>query len=355
MLDVVYVSDTNSMGEMKYKWLKWFIESMIPEAVVRRAFTPSEVYKTKPLLMGDKEEIPEYNVIYAETNVEGTLKDGLDGDNTLWESLSSNPDVIICDDLTRANPGCSQKIYNRSIIFYEAIKRGIQTHVIAPDITMSYAGGLELARKTKLPFSKLTDYSNVYVWYGVNKLEDYKKISMWNQIWKKMPNSVPKRNLITGICYAYLKYHKDEIREQMSSTDAYKPETNRYAYYGFWRRGMLLENVINSGVDTVIGSFKWHTPCDEHGIEWFNGNKTLEEIFSFVTKSYIPKEGIKNEVQHIFRQFEGLTYARDGVEYDKEYPEDMKVYSFSDPKLKELYNPILQEFINIVKTALKSY
>lgn len=349
MLDVVYVSDTNSMGEMKYKWLKWFIESMIPEAVVRHAFTPNEVYRTKPLLMGDRVEFPEYKVIYAETKVEGTLKEGLESDNTLWDTMSSNPDVIICDDLTRANPGCSQKIYNRSIIFYEAIKRGIQTHVIAPDITMSYAGGLELARKTKLPFSKLTDYSNVYVWYGVNKLEDYKKISMWNQIWKKMPNSVPKRNLITGICYAYLKYHKNEIQSSMSSTDAYKSETNRYAYYGFWRRGMLLDNVINSGVDTVIGSFKWHTPCDEHGIEWFNGNKTLEEIFSFVTKSYIPKEGIKNEVQHIFRQFEGLAYARDGVEYDKEYPEDMKVYSFDDTKLKELYNPILQEFINIIK------
>ena len=355
MLNVVYVSDTNSMGEMKYKWLKWFIEKMIPEAVVRHAFTPNEVYKTKPLLMGDREEFPEYNVIYAETNVEGTLKEGPDSDNTLWESMSSNPDVIICDDLTRANPGCSQKIYNRSIIFYEALRRGIQTHVIAPDITMSYAGGLELARKTKLPFSKITDYSNVYVWYGVNKLEDYKKISMWNNIWKKMPNSVPKRNLITGICYAYLKSHQKQIRESMSKSVAYTGEFyDCYAYYGFWRRGMLLENVLNSGVDTVIGSFKWHTPCDDNGLKWYNGNKSLEDIFSFVTKSYIPREGIKNDIQHIFRQFEGLAYARDGVEYDKEYPESMRVYSFEDQSLKELYHPILQDFISII-LASKSY
>lgn len=136
MLDIVYVSDTNKMGAMKFKWIKWLIETLIPEASVRQAFTPNEVYKTNKL--GDGVD-PEYNVIYAETNVEGTLKEGPDADNTLWESCSSNPDVIICDDLTRANPGCSQKIYNRSIIFYEAIKRGIQTHVIAPDITMSYA------------------------------------------------------------------------------------------------------------------------------------------------------------------------------------------------------------------------
>ncbi len=143
MLDIVYVSDTNSMGKMKFKWLKWLIEILIPEAVVRQAFTPNEVYKTKPLKFGDKEEYPEYNVVYDATNVEGELKEGYDGENTLWESMSSNPDAIICDDLTRANPGCSQKIYDRSIIFYEALRRGIQTHVIAPDITMSYAGEIQ--------------------------------------------------------------------------------------------------------------------------------------------------------------------------------------------------------------------
>ena len=230
MLDIVYVSDTNSMGKMKFKWLKWLIETLIPEAVVRQALTPNEVYKTKPLKFGDKLEYPEYNVVYSDTNVEGTLKEGYDGENTLWESMSSNPDAIICDDLTRANPGCSEKIYNRSRIFYEALVRGIQTHVIAPDITMSYAGGLELARKTKLPFSKISDFSNVYVWYGVNDITKYKDISMWNQIWKKMPNSNPKCNLITAVCYAYLK---KEIKESMKDSKAYSEDKSCYAYYGF--------------------------------------------------------------------------------------------------------------------------
>lgn len=351
MIDIVYVSDTNSMGKMKFKWIKWFIESVVPEAQVRQAFTPNEVYRTNSLKFGDKLEYPEYKVVYAETNVEGTLKEGQDGDNTLWDTMASNPDVIICDDLTRANPGCSQKIYDRSIIFYEALRRGIQTHVIAPDITMSYAGGLELARKTKLPFSKIKDFSNVYVWYGVNDITKYKEVSMWNQIWKKMPNSNPKCNIITAVCFLYLKKHEKEIKESMKDSVAYTSNKSCYAYYGFWRRGSLLDNVMKSGVDRVIGSFKWHTPCDENGIEWVNGNKTLEEIFSEVTKSYIPREGIKNDIQHIFRQFEGLAYARDGVEYDPDYPEDMRVYSFEDPKLKELYLPILKEFISIVSSS----
>ena len=338
MLDIVYVSDTNSMGSMKFKWIKWFIESVLPEARVRQAFTPSEVFST--------------NTAYKVTFQEGTTEGLSNGeDNSEFDKSSKNPDVIICDDLTRANPGCSQKIYDRSIIFYEAIRRGIQTHVIAPDITMSYAGGLELARKTKLPFSKLTDFSNVYVWYGVNDISRYKEITMWNQIWKKMPNSNPKCNLITAICFLYLKKHEKEIKESMKDSVAYTSDQSCYAYYGFWRRGSLLDNVMKSGVDRVIGSFKWHTPCDEHGIEWINGNKTLEEIFSEVTKSYIPKEGIKNEIQHIFRQFEGLAYARDGVEYDPDYPEDMRVYSFEDPKLKELYLPILKDFISIVYSS----
>ena len=352
MLDIVYVSDTNSMGSMKFKWIKWFIESVVSDAEVRQAFTPNEVFKTKPLLMGDKQEYPEYNVIFKETTTEGVLKDGQDGDNTLWDSLSTNPDVIICDDLTRANPGCNQKIYNRSIIFYESLRRGIQTHVIAPDITMSYAGGLELARKTKLPFSKIEDFSNVYVWYGVNDITRYKEITMWNQIWKKMPNSNPKCNLITAICFLYLKKHEKEIKESMNDSVTYTSDKSCYAYYGFWRRGMLLDNVMSQpDLDTVIGSFKWRPHCEATGRRWINGNKTLEEIFSEVTKSYIPKEGIKNEIQHIFRQFEGLAYARDGVEYDPDYPEDMKVYSFEDPKLKELYLPILKDFISIVSSS----
>lgn len=338
MLDIVYVSDTNKMGKMKYKWMKWLIESLIPEANVRQAFTPSEVFGTPE----------EYTVIFKDVNEEGVLNGK---SNDLFNKTAVNPDVIICDDLTRANPGCSEKIYNRSRIFYEAITRGIQAHVIAPDITMSYAGGLELARKTKLPFSKIKDFSNVYIWYGVNDISRYKEVSMWNQIWKKMPNSNPKLNLITAVCYAYLKNHEKEIKESMKDSLAYTKDYSCYAYYGFWRRGSLLDNVMNSGVDKVIGSFKWHTPCDEHGIEWENGNKSLEEIFSQVTKSYIPREGIKNDIQHIFRQFEGLAYARDGVEYDPEYPEDMRVYSFDDPKLKELYVPIINDFIDLLRSA----
>lgn len=353
MLDIVYVSDTNSIGKIKFKWLKWLIETLIPEAVVRQAFTPAEVFmvSTPKEMDGLPVEAPEYAVLFEEGSEEG-VPNGKS--NKLFNRASINPDVIICDDLTRANPGCSEKIYNRSRIFYEALVRGIQTHVIAPDITMSYAGGLELARKTKLPFSKISDFSNVYVWYGVNDITRYKNIAMWNQIWKKMPNSNPKCNLITAVCYAYLKKHEKEIKESMKDSEAYSQDHSCYAYYGFWRRGSLLDNVMNSGVDKVIGSFKWHKPCDDHGIEWMNGNKSLEQIFSEVTKSYIPREGIKNDIQHIFRQFEGLAYARDGVEYDPEYPEEMRVYSFDDPKLKELYNPIISEFIGLLKSTKTS-
>lgn len=345
MLDVVYVSDTNSMGKMKFKWMKWLIESLIPEAVVRQAFTPAEVF------MVSTPEAPDYVVPFKEGSDEGVPNGE---SNELFNRASINPDAIICDDLTRANPGCSEKIYNRSRIFYESLSRGIQTHVIAPDITMSYAGGLELARKTKLPFSKISDFSNVYVWYGVNDVTRYKDIAMWNQIWKKMPNSNPKCNLITAVCYAYLKKHEKEIKESLKDSKAYSQDHSCYAYYGFWRRGSLLDNVMNSGVDKIIGSFKWHKPCDDHGIEWMNGNKSLEQIFSEVTKSYIPREGIKNDIQHIFRQFEGLAYARDGVEYDPEYPEEMRVYSFDNPKLKALYNPIISEFIGLLKSTKTS-
>lgn len=339
MKDIVYVSDTNSMGSMKFKWIKWLIESLIPDSNVRHAYTPEEVFLTPST---------KYVVTFEEGTTEG-IPNGKS--NSEFELESSNPDVIICDDLTRSNPGCSEKIYNRSRIFYESIIRGIQTHVIAPDITMSYAGGLELARKVKLPFSKINDFSNVHVWYGVNELSRYKEITMWNQIWKKMPNSNPRRNLITAICYAYLKKHSEEIKNSLKDTEAYTSGNSCYAYYGFWRRGTLLDNVLKSGVDKVIGSFKWHKPCDDNGIEWENGNKTLEQIFSKVTKSYIPREGIKNDIQHIFRQFEGLAYSRDGVEYDPEYPEEMKVYSFDDPKLKALYNPILSEFIDLIRSV----
>lgn len=346
MLDVVYVSDTNSMGKMKFKWLKWLIESLIPEAVVRKAFTPAEVF------MVSTPEAPDYVVPFKEGSDEGVPNGE---SNELFNRVSINPDAIICDDLTRANPGCSEKIYNRSRIFYEALSRGIQTHVIAPDITMSYAGVLELARKTKLPFSKISDFSNVYVWYGVNDITRHKDISMWNQIRKKMPNSNPKCNLITAVCYAYLKKHEKEIKESMKDSKAYSEDKSCYAYYGFWRRGMLLDNVMSQpDLDTVIGSFKWRPHCEATGRTWINGNKTLEEIFSIVTKSYIPKEGIKNEIQHIFRQFEGLAYARDGVEYDPEYPEEMRVYSFDDPKLKALYNPIISEFIGLLKSTKTS-
>ena len=353
MLDIVYVSDTNSMGKMKFKWLKWLIETLIPEAVVRQAFTPAEVFmvSTPKEMDGFPVEAPEYAVLFKEGSDEGAPNGE---SNELFNRASINPDAIICDDLTRANPGCSEKIYNRSRIFYEALVRGIQTHVIAPDITMSYAGGLELARKTKLPFSKISDFSNVYVWYGVNDITRYKDITMWNQIWKKMPNSNPRCNLITAVCYAYLKKHDKEIKESMKDSKAYSQDHSCYAYYGFWRRGSLLDNVMNSGVDRVIGPFKWHKPCDDHGIEWINGNKSLEQIFSEVTKSYIPKEGIKNDIQHIFRQFEGLAYARDGVEYDPEYPEEMRVYSFDDPNLKSLYNPIISEFIGLLKSTKTS-
>ena len=335
MKDIVYVSDTNTMGEMKFKWIKWFVESLIPDTVVRQAFTPEEVFNTNGA---------EYVVTFEEGTTEG-IPNGRS--NELFNNSSINPDVIICDDLTRANPGCAKKIYDRSIIFYEAISRGIQTHVIAPDITMSYAGGLELARKVKLPYTKIKDFSSVHVWYGVNEEGRYKEISMWNKIWKNMPNSVPGLNLITGICYAYLKYNRDKIRSNLKF-----PEGDNYGYYGFWRRGMLLDNVMSQpDLDTVIGSFKWRPHCEATGKTWINGNKTLEEIFSVLTKSYIPSEGIKNDIQHIFRQFEGLVYARDGVEYDQNYPEHMRVYSLDDPKLFETYSPILNRFINLIKSA----
>lgn len=335
MKDIVYVSDTNTMGTMKFKWIKWFVESLVPDAVVRQAFTPEEVFNVND---------SEYVVTFEDGTTEG-IPNGKS--NELFNNSSINPDAIICDDLTRANPGCTKKIYDRSIIFYEAISRGIQTHVIAPDITMSYAGGLELARKVKLPYSKINDFSNVHVWYGINEEGRYKEVSMWNKIWKNMPNSVPELNLITGICYAYLKFNRDKIRSNLKF-----PEGDNYGYYGFWRRGMLLDNVMSQPeLDTVIGSFKWRPHCEATGRTWINGNKTLEEIFSVITKSYIPSEGIKNDIQHIFRQFEGLVYARDGVEYDTNYPEHMKVYSLDDPKLFETYSPILNRLINLIKSV----
>lgn len=340
MKNIVYVSDTNSMGKMKFKWLSYIIETLYPDAKLSHHFTPSEVF-------GIPDE--EYKITYEKSKEEGVYN-GVS--NESWDTKAINPDAIIIDDLTRANPGMSGKVYNRSRILYEAIKRNVQVHMIAPDVTMSYGGGLEINNKTKLPFSEFKDFSNVHIWYGVNNLEDYKSVGMWKQNWVKMPNSVPHRNLITAVCYAYLKKHEKQIKESLSGSVAYTGEQfNSYVYYGYWRRGMLLDNVINSGVDIVIGSFKWRPHCESHDIAWMNGNKTLEEIFSQTTKSYIPYEGQKNDIQHIFRQFEGLAYARDGVVYDDKYPEHMRVYSLDDPKLKELYGPILSEFVQLLKEA----
>lgn len=353
MIDVVYVSDKNKMGSMKFKWLKDFIESNIDGAILRQEFDPSGVFGIYEQVQDGIIHpfyVPEYNVIYDAGKEEGVVI----GDNEWWESHAQNPDVVIIDDLTRANPACDEKIYNRSRVLYECIKRGVQTHVIAPDLTMSYAGGLELDRKTKLPFSIFKDFSNVHVWYGVNNIEDVKKVSTWNQIWKKMPNSIMEKNLITGVCYYYLKKHRKEIRESMKDSVAYSGEHyDNYAYYGFWRRGVLKDNVINSGVDTIIGTFKWRPFCEEKGINWQNGNKTLEEIFGQVTKAYIPYENPKSDVQHVFRQFEGIVYARDGVVYDEQYPEHMRVYDLNDQRLKDTYSPVLSKFLDLVESSIK--
>lgn len=356
MKNIVYVSDTNSMGKMKFKWLSYIIETLYPDAKLSHCFTPSEVF-------GIPDE--NYNVIYDESKEEGVLN-GLS--NKEWDDKAINPDAIILDDLTRANPSRSEKIYNRSRILYEAIKRNIQVHIIAPDLTMSYAGGLELKSKTKLPYSLFNDFSKVYIWYGVNDLSIIPKITKWNGMSKNMPTANKKLNLITGVCYTYLKKHEKQIRESMKNTEAYSNiEYTNVGYYGFWRTGILLNNIMrNKDVDTVIGSFKWRTPCEENNKSWVNGNKTLEEIFSILTKSYIPSEDPmdkppgcpiplnspkKNHVQHVFRQFEGIVYARDGIVYDENYPENMRVYSMNDPKLKELYGPILSEFIQLLKES----
>ena len=347
MIDVVYVSDTNKMGDMKYKWLKWLIESTIPDAVLRHEYTPFDVFKINEAyqdgIISDDEEV-NYEVAFDKKGNPVVI-------SSLFDQFAINPDVIIIDDLTRANPACSEKIYNRSRIFHECIKRGIQTHVIAPDLTMSYAGGLEIDRGVKLPFERYNDFTHIHVWYGVNNIEDVEKVKMWNQIWKKMPNSVKEKNIITGVCYAYLKKHRDEIKESMKSTPIYASETSKYGYYGFWRRGALLDSVMNSGVDTVIGSFKWRPECDKRDIEWINGNKTLEEVFSILSKSYIPYEYPKSDIQHVFRQFEGLVYARDGVEYSDDYPESMRVYDINDPKLKEIYYPVISRFIELIRSS----
>lgn len=333
MVDVVYVSDTNTMGKMKYKWIKWFLENFNPDIKVRHCFTVEEVFNTKE----------SYIVTYKEG-----LPTGVSNDlsNSLWEEESKNPDVVICDDLMRSNPGKSLKVYNRSRILFESLRRNIQTHIIAPDVTMNYAANLELDSKVRLPLELTGDHSNLHIWYGVNDIKEYNKIPAWNRMNKDFSKSHVHRNLITGICYAYLKTHEDEIRSSLKF-----PEVDKYGYYGFWRTGVLLDNVINSGVDIIIGSFKWHPHCDDNGIEWINGNKSLEEIYSIITKTYIPYEGRKNDIQHIFRQFEGIVYAKDGIIYDKDYPEDMKVYSLKDPKLRTLYAPILQEFLNIVNSS----
>lgn len=339
MLDVVYVSDTNSMGKMKFKWIKWLIETLVPEAQVRQEFTPEGVFRVPA-------ESSKYKVVFKEGSEVG-IPNG--ESNEEFERSAINPDVIICDDLMRSNPGKSLKVYNRSRILFESLRRDIQTHVIAPDVTMNYAANLELDPKVRLPLNLTGDHSNLHIWYGVNDIKDYDKITAWNRMKKDFSKAHVHRNLITGICYAYLKTHKDEIRSSLKY-----PEVNKYGYYGFWRTGVLLDNVINSGVDIIIGSFKWHPHCDDNGIEWVNGNKSLEEIYSMITKTYIPYEGRKNDIQHIFRQFEGIVYAKDGVIYDEAYPEDMRVYSFDDPKLKGLYNPILSEFIGLLKSTKTS-
>lgn len=332
-MDIVYVSDTNTMGKTKFKWMKWLFSKLDPTITLRQCFTPSEVFYV---------EDEEYVVTFEKGKPFGR-SNGKSNDKFTEKMIM--PDAVIIDDIQRSNPGCSEKIYNRSRILYECLLHGVQTHILAPDISMAYcASTLELAKGVSLPNELIKNYSDVHVWYGVNDLKDLDKVSIWKGMSNKLPGHRKHCNFLTGVCYSYMSYHGDELKESCKY-----PEKDKYGYYGYWRSGVLLDEILDAKLDTVIGSFKWRTPCEIRGIEWINGNKSLEQIFSTITKSFIPYEPIKCEIQHTFRQFEGLAYARNGVEYSGKYPENMKVYDLKDPKLRMLYGTIIKEFLDTLQ------
>ena len=303
MIDVVFTSDTNNLGNQKFIWYKYFFEKLIPEATIR--------------LVRDIKDI-------------------------------GNPDVIICEDIMRSNPGCSEKIYNRSRILEYGLTHGIQTHLIAQDVSMEYFTSLERNRGDKIRSEDHKDNPNFFVWYGVDDLAKLDMVKSWRLMRKKIGDSHARPNIGSAISYLYMKNHQEEMKEGIKYPDE---SVSVFGYYGYWRKGILKESVINSGIDHLIGTFKWRPFCEENGISFETANKTFEYIFSKITKSYIPYEYPKADVQFTSRQYEGIILARDGVVYDKEFPEEKKIYSMDDQILKDTYGPILKEFADVIKRA----
>ena len=303
MIDVVFTSDTNNLGNQKFIWYKYFFEKLIPEATIR--------------LVRDIKDI-------------------------------GNPDVIICEDIMRSNPGCSEKIYNRSRILEYGLTHGIQTHLIAQDVSMEYFTSLERNRGDKIRAEDHKDNPNFFVWYGVDDLAKLDMVKSWRLMRKKIGDSHARPNIGSAISYLYMKNHQEEMKEGIKYPDE---SVSVFGYYGYWRKGILKESVINSGIDHLIGTFKWRPFCEEKGISFETANKTFEYIFSKITKSYIPYEYPKADVQFTSRQYEGIILARDGVVYDKEFPEEKKIYSMDDQILKDTYGPILKEFADVIKSV----
>lgn len=302
MKDVVITTDTNNLGEQKFRWYKYFFDTLMPGYSLR--------------LVRDIKDI-------------------------------GNPDIIICEDIMRSNPGCSEKIYNRSRILEYGLNNNIQTHLIAQDVSMEYFTQLERNRGDKIYAEDHKDNPNFFVWYGVDRLEQLDMVKSWKLMRKKIGDSHSRPNIGSAISYLYMKNHQEEMREGINYPDE---SVNVFGYYGYWRKGILKDSVINSGIDHLIGTFKWRPFCEDKDISFETANKTFEYIFSRITKSYIPYEYPKADVQFTSRQYEGIILARDGVEYDDNFPEEKKIYSMESDILKETYSPILKEFINVLKT-----
>lgn len=301
-MKIAYTCDTNALGNEKIKWWKYFISKILPNAK-----------------------------FYVAYSVEELIANG-------------DPDVIICEDLTRANPGRSEKIYNRSRIYEYGTTHGIQTHVIAQDVIMQYHDNLENASKSYV--NKPESYEMLHTWYGVEDFDKLPLVRKWLPLQKKFPGYHAHLNLGTAVSYIYMRDHEEEMKKEVP-----QPEESCYGYYGFWRQGSVQEEVMAQPIDIVIGSFKWRPLCEEKGITWWNGNKSHKELFSKITKSFIPYDFPKSDVQHTSRQFESIIYCKEPVVYSDQYPEDMKVYSMQDPRLREVYYPIIQEFLDVVRNA----
>lgn len=185
MKDVVFTSDTNNLGEQKFIWYKYLFDQLLPD------------YKLR--LVRDIKDI-------------GT------------------PDIIICEDIMRSNPGCSEKIYNRSRILEYGLLNGIQTHLIAQDVSMEYFTQLERNRGDKIYAEDHKDNPNFYIWYGVDNLKDLDKVKQWKLMRKKIGDQHAKPNIASAVSYLYMKNHQDEMKSSINYPD---DSVNVFGYYGY--------------------------------------------------------------------------------------------------------------------------